>query len=482
MRATQIPFWSDEIETVHIARMPSIDAMWTANRNGIDQNMLLSHILVRISESALGTSYFATRLPAIAGVWTMAVCLFLFLRRRLPGPYGLIGMIFPMFTLAWQYALEARAYGPMLGFAGIALVAWQRASGLKRASAWLPLITIGLVGALLCHPYAVLLAIPFAFGEIVRSAGRRQVDWKMWIAFAAAAPVVLLYPAVFAPTESINLKGVQPGLSVIPRFYSEVFGTAIWPLVLALGLVVAFWLARKIPFDDPNAGGVFFPAHEIAILLGFALAPIVLLICIVLSNGLVYFPRYGLICVIGVSGFLTLVLYRCMGGNQFAAKIILAVLMFWFVGSRGRYVLRGIGDPVAEYQRLHPLLFQALSDGRPVLVESGVTIMEAEFYLPDVGAKRLHYATWDPVLRRQYPWQDMADQLTTFAKRLIPMRFELTTWSGFAARTTSFLLHVDGAEGGEIVYETLLRDGWDLRLVAHHGGEAVYEATHKAIR
>jgi hypothetical protein len=482
MRATQIPFWSDEIETIHIARMPSIDAMWTANRSGIDNNILLSHILVRISETVLGTGYFAIRLPAIAGVWIMTVCMFLFLRRRLPGPYSLIGMMFPMFTLAWRYALEARAYGPVLGFAGLALIAWQRASELDRASAWLPLITMSLAGALLCHPYAVLLAIPFAFGEVVRSVGRRRIDWKMWIAFAAAAPVVLLYPAVFAPMKSISLKGVQPGLSVIPLFYSEVFGPAIWPLVLAGGLAVAFWLVGKMPVGDPHAREVFLPVHEVAVLSGFALAPVFLLICIVLSNGLVYFPRYGLICIIGVSGFVTLALYRCLGGNQFGAKIILAVFILWFVGSRGRFVLRGLGDPTAEYQRTHPLLYQAASDGRPVLVESGITIMEAEFYLPDAGARRLHYATWDPVLRREYPWQDMADQLTTFATRLIPKRFKLTTWSEFAADTTSFLLHVDGTEGGEIVYWIPMRGGWNLRLVAHEGGEALYEVTRQGIR
>jgi hypothetical protein len=482
MRATQIPFWSDEIETIHIARMPSLDAMWTANRSGIDNNILLSHILVRISETVLGTSYFATRLPAIAGVWTMALCLFLFLSRRLPSPYGLIGMMLPMFTLAWQYALEARAYGPVLGFAGIAMVAWQRASESARTSVWLPLLTFGLAGALLCHPYAVLLAIPFAFGEIVRSAGRRRVDWKMWLAFTAAAPVVLLYPAVFAPMKSISLKGVQPGLSIIPLFYSEVFGPLIWPLVLAVGIVVAFWLAGRMPVSDPNGWNVFIPAHEVAVLLGFALTPVVLLICIVLSNGLVYFPRYGLISIIGISGLLTLAFCRCMGGNPFGAKIVLAVFILWFVGSRGRFVLRGVGDPAAEYQRAHPLLFQAVSDGRPVLVESGITIMEAEFYLTDTDARRIHYATWDPVLRRKYPWQDMADQMTTFAERLIPMRFGLTTWSEFAAHTPSFLLHVDGSEGGEIVYETPLREGWDLRLIAHQGGESLYEATRKGIR
>src|SRR3974377_760716 len=127
MRATQIPFWADELLTVHIARMSSMCAMWTANRSGIDNNMLLSHILVRVSEAVFGGSHLASRLPAIAGVWIMAVCMFLFLRRRLPLHHALIATMLPMFTLAWHYALEARAYGPMLGFAGIALIAWQNA-------------------------------------------------------------------------------------------------------------------------------------------------------------------------------------------------------------------------------------------------------------------------------------------------------------------------------------------------------------------
>jgi hypothetical protein len=93
--------------------MPTIAVIWAANRGGVDNNVLLSHLCVRLSHALFGPGYVATRLSALLGFWIMLL-VYVFLRRRLPLPYALIGMVFPMLMFAWTCAFEARAYGIVL--------------------------------------------------------------------------------------------------------------------------------------------------------------------------------------------------------------------------------------------------------------------------------------------------------------------------------------------------------------------------------
>ena len=56
-QAAHRPLWYDELETWHIAQLPTVSAMWEANRGGVDNNMLLSHLAVRGSQSLLGPAF-----------------------------------------------------------------------------------------------------------------------------------------------------------------------------------------------------------------------------------------------------------------------------------------------------------------------------------------------------------------------------------------------------------------------------------------
>src|SRR2546429_1799155 len=125
LRAAYRPFWFDELVTWHVARLPTLAAIWAALHDGVDQETPLTHLAVRLSHALFGYGHLATRLPALIGFWIMMLGLFVFLKRRLPLPYACLGMVFPMLTLAWSYAFEARAYGVILGCGAMALVAWQ---------------------------------------------------------------------------------------------------------------------------------------------------------------------------------------------------------------------------------------------------------------------------------------------------------------------------------------------------------------------
>jgi len=129
-----------------------------------------------------------TRLPSIVAFWIMSLCLYAFLRRRLPFSFAIAGMLFPLLTSAARFSYEARPYGLVLGLAGVALVCWQAAADGRKRPVALPGLAASLAAALCCHPLAVTLALPFLAGEVTRSIQRRRLDVLMWCAFAAATP------------------------------------------------------------------------------------------------------------------------------------------------------------------------------------------------------------------------------------------------------------------------------------------------------
>jgi hypothetical protein len=151
-RAMHRPFWFDEMSTWHVAQQPSLRAIIEMLRLGVDSEMPLIFFIVRASHMLFGTGYLATRLPMLIGFWLMLLGVFVFLNRRLPLPYALVGMIFPMLTFAWPYAFEARAYGVALGAAAITLVAWQNVGLNYRRTASLIAIAIGLAMVLGAQP------------------------------------------------------------------------------------------------------------------------------------------------------------------------------------------------------------------------------------------------------------------------------------------------------------------------------------------
>src|ERR1017187_2720902 len=79
-------------------------------------------------KSGWARSCFAIRFPELIGFLAASLCLFHFIRRRTNALYGLVGMLACGITGAYPFAYEARPYGLVLGFCGLALVCWQAAT------------------------------------------------------------------------------------------------------------------------------------------------------------------------------------------------------------------------------------------------------------------------------------------------------------------------------------------------------------------
>src|SRR5215470_17958035 len=80
--------WFDEFITFYIAKLGSLQAIWSALARGTDPNPPLSHWLAALSMRAFGESAFAERLPfMLAGVVGL-FALYAFMRRRIPPLYA----------------------------------------------------------------------------------------------------------------------------------------------------------------------------------------------------------------------------------------------------------------------------------------------------------------------------------------------------------------------------------------------------------
>src|SRR5262245_6652550 len=125
LSAAQKQLENDELFTLYISRLPSMGEVWSALLTGAEQLPPFFYVLTRASLSLFGESQLTLRLPAVVGVWVMGLCLYRFVSKRSTALYGLIAMLFALTTNACYYAFEARPYGLILGFSGIALLCWQ---------------------------------------------------------------------------------------------------------------------------------------------------------------------------------------------------------------------------------------------------------------------------------------------------------------------------------------------------------------------
>ena len=357
MKAAYRPFWYDELITWHIARLPDWGKIMATLRDGVDQEPPLLHLVVRTSHSLFGPGLLATRLPAVIGFWVLMLGIFLFLKRRLPLPYALIGMTFPMLTYAWPYAFEARAYGAVLGCQAAALVAWQNAAEGRRRRLSLAILAISMALGMASHPVFALIALPLALGECVRTFERKRLDLAVWLAFAAAGLALLSYPGSISAARDWDLTGLQAGLTGLPGFYDNVLRSAVAPLLFA-GLAVLL-LVRSAP--DTVAPGRILPRHEAAALLGFVIAPVAFFVAGTVTHRFIFFTRYGLLCVIGIACGSAVVMYRAAAGSYRAGMVVLSVMVAWLALARGREALSISREPETELASDKPLLIEALA-------------------------------------------------------------------------------------------------------------------------
>src|SRR5215510_7259087 len=294
--------WNDELYTYYIARLPSMHDVWNALMSRGEQTPPLFFAITRLSFRLFGVNHISIRLPEILAFWTMTVCLYVFVRRRMSAISALCAAAFPLVTMAFPYAYEARSYGLVLGFAALALLSWQAATSTEGRARILALVclTASLAGVVSSHYYGVFVLMPLALGEAVRTVTRRRLDIAVWAALAiSVVPLAWHLPLIKAGTAYSGAFWSPPQWVNLPDFYEDLLTPALIPVAAILTAVAIQHVAIS---DDARRGDDHarrtLPLHELAAVVGFVLIPVACLLLAKLVTG-AFVNRYALPAVIG---------------------------------------------------------------------------------------------------------------------------------------------------------------------------------------
>jgi hypothetical protein len=365
--------WYDELFSYHTQRLPTVAAMIAALNDGVDQMPMWFALMSRPFAWLPLAPEIAMRIPALLGVLVMGLALFGVVAKHLGTLYGFIAMLFPLCTGVAPYALEARSYGLVLGFGGLALWFWQRAA--DRRGPW-PAVAMSLClsGTLGAHYYAGLLLGPLALAELVRQQQARRRDWP--ILFAMGASVWVMLPLV-AQMRVISAGIVsfwgRPQITTLFSFFRFFVEPGILPLSVLAALIAGYVAWHRGTVKSPLA----IPLPERV----FALASLASPSCLVLATlatSTPYSDRYAITATLGISMLAAYFVASVAPSRALAASVILIQLaLCWVPGSRF------LNSPASRADELVTALRGARQYRElPVAFASPSSLVEHMFYAP----------------------------------------------------------------------------------------------------
>src|SRR5262245_39805939 len=394
--ASQKMMWNDELYTYYISRLSSMSDIWTALMTGAEQIPPFFYTVTRSSMALFGVNELGIRLPEVIGFWVMLISLYLFVTKRAPALYGFLAMLFPLATGTYFYAYEARPYGLVLGFSGLALVSWQAAAEKKDRKIALVVLTASFAAAISCHYFASFVFIALAIGEAVRTYSIRRLDLPVWIAFClGATPLIAFWPLIGRSMGYSSGFWSKPNLMSLPLFYFLELNPVIFPLMVMVGISAIHPVrgvidSRKIPASIPR--------HEIAAALGFAAIPVFTVTLAILITG-AFTDRYAITAIIGIS-IVTAFAIRNLLHNREAIVLILVIsISIYFLLSGVRYY-RKLSDDRSAHKQTESFLRAHCPEGMPIVIsDSHAFTTLAHYASPDLADRIVYLADPEASLR-----------------------------------------------------------------------------------
>lgn len=453
LHARSKPLWYDEIITVIAASAPDTAHTLQAAEHA-DASPPLPHLLTHYAIVWFGRNDVSVRLPAILGFWVFCWCMFRFTKRRLGIFYALSAFLLPAATDAYTYSVEARAYGLELAFCGLALVAWQSAAeGLRRALT-LSLLSLSLMGAILCHYYAVLLYVPLAGAEAFRSYRARKADWGIWLAFAAGGiPVVWRMATLVRVVRAFSRGWAPPYPEQVVEFWEGGLQHTLSFLVLLLALAALLIVAGRNQASVPPPTSPDVRDHELLLGVLFLVVPVLGVLGALLVTHMLNL-RYILFALAGFVLLVPMIAAYLSGGRALPGFLL-------FVAA-----LAGLGYVTMEVPRREDpftheaILEKALQKG-PVVIPDGQLFLKMWYYAPGSLKARLLFLADDEAASRYMGFTTIDSGLRALTS-LAPM--QVIEYKNFAAPGREFL-----------VYQNILWPGWLLPKLVDDGASAEIE-------
>jgi hypothetical protein len=474
--------WLDELITLHIARLSGPAAIWQALWRGADPNPPLSHLLVHYSRLLFGEHEVALRMPAMIGYWLGMLALFIYLKRRVPGTWAVVGTVWLLTMGAFEYSYESRSYGIFFGLAMLAFLFWTRAVGpfrsQKRRFGALAGLCIALAAGISTNYFAVLAFLPVSMGECVRSAVlfarkrrfgdkrstptllfRDVVDYPVWTAIMLAGLPLLAYRpliehsiAQFAPYAWNKVS-----LGQVADSYTEMVEVALYP-ILALFILagVVYLLRRKslrfrrkwkvsvvpswsAPIFEKPLPRVTVPWHEYAAIFAFMTYPILGYLIASVRGGMLS-PRFVIPVCFGFAIAATLISYHLFGNFSRAGIGILCFVTCWFI-CREAYVGYWYEEQKECFYKVIDRLPRAdafVPANAPIVIPDPLLALTFRHYAPQQYASREVFPLDFPAIRF-YRHDDSAEE-NIWAGRGFLYRLPIIPIANFESSAGKYLI------------------------------------------
>ena len=475
------PFWYDELFTWAMTHQPDVATLWNALLNGGD-SMTPVFELVERACVGLPLPELGMRLPSIAGIVCVLLCLFAFVGRRSGAFYGLIAASIALLTQLYDpFAVEARAYSLLAACVALALVAYQRAP----APAWVALMGFALALGQCLHYYAIFAFLPFIAAELYLTWQTRRARVGVWIALAVgAAPLGFFWP-LLARFKVLygDTFWARPMLGTLYDAYgyflkvSPFWGLAI-AVVCGLAIIGALtWVHADFPAHEDHV-----PPHE-RVLVFVLLAMPALVFAATLLVGGAFSSRYVLYAVLGVPLAVGLILPRI---GRPASIVLCSLLVLALVLQESAFWLfhaRAPGRMASPAAGAEALLLRANRPGLPVVVSDSHDYFVLTHYASPMVAERLYWIA-DAAASLEYAGSDTDDRTLPLLARYFPLKVDHL--DHFVAQHPQYLLYSsqvdDDLASADWWPQRLLRDGFQVTAVAADNAALVFLVSAPAPR
>jgi hypothetical protein len=464
------PFWHDEIYTILLSRLPSIDATWHAEEEGVDLSPPLNLWLTRGVHAVAGSGPIVTRVPAIAGFLLMVFVVFALLHQRAGVVAATTGALLPFLTAGLRYAAEARAYGVMMGLTAAALYCWMEAAEGRRRALHLTLLWAALAGSLWNHYFGVLAFAPIVAGELARAIRRRRLDVGVAVAIAGAVAAALpLIPLLRVGSTQRSAFWAQGAQSQIVDVYRFLLNALLSPrdgivAALAITIVGGSLLLKRRPVDETR----HLPSHE-AVAIAVAVATPMLAVLIGRFVVGVFVPRYALGGIVGLSIGVPIALWR-YDVRRSPAELLVCAALLYAVGTSAVVAVRTQTRPINPIED-RTLLTSSFQSPGPTVISSSLQFLQYWYYLPPAFATRVCYLA-DPAQALSRTGSDTIDRGYLALSRWTAVPIQ--PYQTFLAQHRSFRVY----EGGSGWLLDALRDlHARIDLIARSPEGRLYQVT-----